>query len=330
MKFKPQVKNLSIILVLTYSVYYAIELISNYNQNFQYLKLAIFLVFISRLSQLPITRQVSKLTGIIASLTIPKFLRKPLFSIFCEIYGVRRQDMIQPLEYYQSFNAFFTRKIKTRKIEQGIISPCDSKILSITKVLNNECLLVKKVNYNIGQFLTGQKGYDMELSKRRHHKDTQIYSCILYLAPGDYHRYHSPVDFIAKSRLHIPGKLAPVKESNLKSGLYEGNERVVLEGEWEQGFMYITFVGATNVGSMTVNFDEDLQTNQEMNISFKDYSSIHSKSPYQQSSKGVFIKKGEEIGRFNMGSTVVLIFEGNVDWVARSGQKIRFGQCIGQ
>lgn len=71
--------------------------------------------------------------------------------------------------------------------------------------------------------------------------NTGLHSIIFYLAPGDYHRYHCPVDFTAKSRLHIPGKLCPVKESNLKKviynsygkGLYEGNERVILEGKWE-------------------------------------------------------------------------------------------------
>lgn len=51
----------------------------------------------------------------------------------------------------------------------------------------------------------------------KHHKESSMWSCIFYLAPGDYHRYHCPVDFIAHSRLHIPGKLAPVKESSLKN-----------------------------------------------------------------------------------------------------------------
>lgn len=99
----------------------------------------------------------------------------------------------------------------------------------------------------------------------RIYEGSTIYSCILYLAPGDYHRYlitnnvryHCPTDYTAKSRTHIVGSLAPVKESYISkySGVYEGNERVVLQGEWSQGFMFITFVGAMNVGSMTVNFD---------------------------------------------------------------------------
>lgn len=154
---------------------------------------------------------------------------------------------------YRSFREFFTRKVKARKIGGGMISPCDAKILSISQVSKDECMLIKGVNYRLGHFLTGVRNHQFDFSMKK--PETKVYSCVLYLAPGDYHRYHCPVDFVAMSRLHIPGHLAPVKESNLKAGLYEGNERVVLEGRWAQGFMYITFVGATNVGSMSVNFD---------------------------------------------------------------------------
>ena len=122
--------------------------------------------------------------------------------------------MIKSFDQYETFNQFFTRQIKPRKIESGLISPADSKILSITKIKSDECLLIKKVNYKVGQFLTGQKGYEIIFAKRS--CDSNMWSCIFYLAPGDYHRYHCPIDFVAKSRLHIPGKLAPVKESSLR------------------------------------------------------------------------------------------------------------------
>lgn len=171
------------------------------------------------------------------------------------MYNVNRKDMVRPLHYYTSFNAFFTRTVKSRNLENGLISPVDAKLLSFSKVTGNDCLLVKKVHYKLGHFLTGQKDVSIDLLKERLHVDTAVNSCILYLAPGDYHRYHCPVDFVARRRVHIPGMLAPVKVSNLKAGLYEGNERVVLQGEWEGGLMYIVFVGATNVGSMVVNFD---------------------------------------------------------------------------
>jgi phosphatidylserine decarboxylase len=137
------------------------------------------------------------------------------------------------------------------------------------------------------------------------------------LAPGDYHRYHCPVDFVAKSRLHIPGKLAPVKESSLRQvkifliqGLYEGNERVVLEGEWEQGIMFLVFVGATNVGSMKINFDPELATNvnKSHKSGYKHYSNLPASGPYHSDINGVHIKKGDEIGRFEMGRLLCRYF----------------------
>jgi len=126
------------------------------------------------------------------------------------------------------------------------VCPADSKVLSISQVTANETLLVKGVSYSIGHFLTGIKDYKMDAEElNAHHRiyeGSTIYSCILYLAPGDYHRYlitnnvryHCPTDYTAKSRTHIVGSLAPVKESYISkySGVYEGNERVVLQGEW--------------------------------------------------------------------------------------------------
>jgi len=120
--------------------------------------------------------------------------------------------MTHPLVYYKTFRDFFTRTVKHRTIMQGLVAPCDSKILSISKVTKDECLLVKGVHYKLGHFLTGVKGNQFDFGSI----NNGLHSIIFYLAPGDYHRYHCPVDFVAKSRLHIPGKLCPVKESNLK------------------------------------------------------------------------------------------------------------------
>ena len=121
---------------------------------------------------------------------------------------------------------------------------------------------MKRINYSVGHFLTGYKDYIIDKQEidahYRMYPGSTLWSCVMYLAPGDYHRYHCPVDFLAKRRTHIVGSLAPVKESYVSKtqGVYEGNERVVLQGEWKEGFMFITFVGATNVGSMTLNFDK--------------------------------------------------------------------------
>jgi phosphatidylserine decarboxylase len=103
----------------------------------------------------------------------------------------------------------------------------------------------------------------MKSAKKR--DNTKMYQIIFYLAPGDYHRYHLPTDFLLKSRSHIVGHLAPVKVSYITKHkkVYETNERVALFGTYTYGFMSLVLVGAMNVGSMTLNYDKEFKTNDD-------------------------------------------------------------------
>lgn len=87
---------------------------------------------------------------------------------------------------------------------------------------------------------------------------------VIYLAPSDYHRFHSPAYFSTFYRRHIAGYLDPVKPAyvNKHKDVFKNNERVNLFGEWAQGFFMMSFVGALNVGSIKLNFDKKLKTNQ--------------------------------------------------------------------
>ena len=86
---------------------------------------------------------------------------------------------------------------------------------------------------------------------------------VVYLAPGDYHRFHSPTTFTANYRRHIPGYLQPVDPRYLKGhkDVLKTNERVNLLGDWEHGFFAMSFVGALNVGSIKLHFDNSLLSN---------------------------------------------------------------------
>lgn len=85
-----------------------------------------------------------------------------------------------------------------------------------------------------------------------------LHHCVIYLAPGDYHRFHSPTDWTVFARRHFPGELFSVNPSVARwlEGLFNFNERVVYYGEWEHGFFSMTAVGATNVGSIRVYMDD--------------------------------------------------------------------------
>jgi len=103
-------------------------------------------------------------------------------------------------------------------------------------------------------------------AKERGNKTLYI---VIYLAPGDYHRYHSPAVFTASYRRHIAGYLEPVDPRYLKThrDVFKSNERVNVLGDWNNGFFAMSFVGATNVGSIKLHFDDMLKSNVKVPVS---------------------------------------------------------------
>jgi phosphatidylserine decarboxylase len=129
---------------------------------------------------------------------------------------------------------------------------------------------VKGVNYSLKAFL-GEKTWSSSLvaasadddddvkyeSSLKQNPDNELYHCIIYLAPGDYHRFHSPSDWEVFYRRHFPGELFSVNPCVARwlQGLFNLNERAVYYGDWKHGFFSMAAVGATNVGSISVEFD---------------------------------------------------------------------------
>ncbi|KAI9660451.1 MAG: phosphatidylserine decarboxylase 1 [Bathelium mastoideum] len=195
-----------------------------------------------------------------------------------------------------------------------------------------------------------------------------LYYCVIYLAPGDYHRFHSPVSWVVQSRRHFAGELysvSPYLQRTLP-GLFVLNERVVLLGRWRHGFFSYTPVGATNVGSIKINFDKELQTNSLTTDTEADRQAERAKErgePYSGFAEAYYgaaskvlgghaLKRGEEMGGFQLGSTIVLVFEapkgrrrrsfdegysdnedekllGGWTWNIDIGQKVKVGQALG-
>jgi phosphatidylserine decarboxylase len=193
---------------------------------------------------------------------------------------------------------------------------------------------------------------------------TALYYCVIYLAPGDYHRFHSPVSWVVESRRHFAGELfsvSPYLQRTLP-GLFTLNERVVLLGRWRWGFFSYTPVGATNVGSIKINFDRELRTNslttdtaadraaEEASARGEPYSGF-AEASYGTASRllgGHALKRGEEMGGFQLGSTIVLVFEapkghrpsldegyqgtrnGGFNWNIAQGKKVKVGEALGE
>ncbi|KAK9469566.1 phosphatidylserine decarboxylase-domain-containing protein [Lipomyces arxii] len=166
--------------------------------------------------------------------------------------------------------------------------------------------------------------------------DHELFFCVIYLAPGDYHRFHSPTSWVADLRRHFVGELysvAPYFQHRL-SGLFVLNERVALLGRWRHGFFSMTPVGATNVGSIKIHFDKDLKTNEAAHKHRNTESPVCYEATYANASKvlgGYPLDKGQQMGGFNLGSTVVLVFEApkKFKFDVKPGEHVKVGQALG-
>ncbi|XP_059299163.1 phosphatidylserine decarboxylase proenzyme 1, mitochondrial isoform X3 [Lycium ferocissimum] len=122
-----------------------------------------------------------------------------------------------------------------------------------------------------------------------------LFYCVIYLRLGDYHRIHSPADWNVLGRRHFSGRLFPVNERATRTirNLYVENERVVLEGKWQEGFMAMAAVGATNIGSIELFIEPTLRTNRPWK------KLLHPEPPeeqvYEPKGAGVLLKKGDEL-----------------------------------
>ncbi|KAI5787078.1 phosphatidylserine decarboxylase [Geopyxis carbonaria] len=178
-----------------------------------------------------------------------------------------------------------------------------------------------------------------------HSQRKRLFFAVVYLAPGDYHRFHSPVSWVVERRRHFAGELysvSPYIQSRLPN-LFTLNERVVLLGRWRYGMMSMTPVGATNVGSIKIHFDRELRTNSlthDATIADKEGGPTFAEATYKGASAllgGHPIRKGGEMGGFNLGSTVVLVFEapgdesgkGGFKFCVERGQYVKVGQALG-
>ncbi|XP_032771819.1 phosphatidylserine decarboxylase proenzyme, mitochondrial isoform X1 [Rattus rattus] len=292
------------------------------------------------------TRLLSRACGRLNQVELPSWLRRPVYSLYIWTFGVNMTEAaVEDLQHYRNLSEFFRRKLKPQARPvcglHSVISPSDGKILTFGQVKNSEVEQVKGVTYSLESFL-GPRACTEDLpfppaascdsfrSQLVTREGNELYHCVIYLAPGDYHCFHSPTDWTVSHRRHFPGSLMSVNPGMARwiKELFCHNERVVLTGDWKHGFFSLTAVGATNVGSIRIHFDQELHTN----------SPSYSKGSYNDLSfvthankEGIPMRKGEPLGEFNLGSTIVLIFEAPKDFNFRlkAGQKILFGEALG-
>ncbi|XP_069684838.1 phosphatidylserine decarboxylase proenzyme, mitochondrial isoform X2 [Periplaneta americana] len=295
-------------------------------------------------------RALSRIWGWITNKELPPSIRPWLYTYYASTFGCNLKEAAHDdLTTYKSLAEFFCRPLKdgVRPVDENdcIVSPADGRVISFGPVSTCKVEQVKGVTYSLQSFL----GEPTWMSKLSHpsselriqnsidyrqsllcNKDTTLYQCVVYLAPGDYHRFHSPVQWDVTFRRHFQGELLSVnpRVAQWIPDLFTLNERAVYVGRWKHGFFSLTAVGATNVGSINVYCDKDLTTNQRK---WRNMKTRHQDALLTDlHGEKVEMRKGQPFGEFRLGSTIVLLFEAPLDYKFRlkPGQRIQVGEGI--
>ena len=242
---------------------------------------------------------------------------------FAQRYGVDMGEALESdLARYASFNDFFTRALRpgARPIaDASLVCPVDGAISqfgAITGPTGDRIFQAKGHHYTA----TALVGGDAQLAARFHGGSFAT----LYLSPRDYHRIHMPCDGRLVRMIHVPGALFSVNPVTARGvpGLFARNERVVCVFESARGPFVLALVGATIVGSMATVWHGVV--NPPRTGQLREWR-------YDDADKPVVLRQGEEMGRFLLGSTVVMLFPPpalafNPDWAP--GRPIRLGEAM--
>ena len=195
---------------------------------------------------------------------------------------------------YKSFNEFFTRPLKkgARRITKAdFICPVDGAISQFGDIKADQIFQAKGHQYSTLAMLAGDKS--LAASFQNGHFAT------LYLSPKDYHRIHMPCDGTLKSMTYVPGDLFSVNPTTAQGvpGLFARNERVICEFDSAHGTFVLILVGATIVGSMATVWHGVVNPPR-----------LGSVNTWTYENQSISLKQGEEMGRFLLGSTVVMLF----------------------
>lgn len=260
---------------------------------------------------------ISRILGILARVQLPGFLIAYIIDRYCGLYKVNCDEFLFPDGGFKSIDQFFTRKLKpgVHKIDReknSVLSPVDARIDQFGKITRGRIIQAKGMDYGVNDLVPSAMAENF--------RDGLFIT--LYLSPADYHRIHSPVSGKITGYFNIPGKLFPVKELlvNGISGLFSGNERILSYIETGIGHIAVCKIGAMNVGRISLAYDNVIS-----NKFFR-----KRKEFFYSKNEQPLIKKGDEIGVFHLGSTVILLFQkGMLEFgKIRTGQKVRVGQRI--
>ena len=264
---------------------------------------------------------LSRAAGRLAALRLPGPLRAAACRAFGRAVGVDFSEVRDPLGSFESLQAFFTRALRdgVRPVDpaaDALVAPCDGRWGAAGVVAQGTLLQVKGRPYSLAALLGSAKDAAAFEDGRY---------ATFYLSPRDYHRFHAPCAVRVASARYLPGTLFPVNRLGLEGvdGLFAQNERVCAFFEIAPpgaGALCIVAVGATLVGKVRVRFDELTTNLRGARRTERDYRG-----------EGARYARGEEWGRFEFGSTLVLLLppgSGELE-IRPPGTALRLGSRIG-
>jgi phosphatidylserine decarboxylase len=275
-------------------------------------------LFIGALRALP-KSALSRAVGALTRWRAPRPVREAAMKAFARRYGIDLGECPE-LEAYRTFGEFFARPLRPglRPIAQGervVVSPVDGAVSEAGIAAGGKLVQAKGIEYSAASLLA-----DGELARRL---EGGAY-VTLYLSPRDYHRIHFPLGGKVLGWRYVPGMLWPVNPASVRTvpGLFTVNERLVTVMETPAGACAVVAVGATVVGRVRAYYDPAIpHTNlRRGRAARRDY-----ETP-------IPVEKGQELGAFEMGSTVILLFEPRgvtLDAHVASGARVRVGERIG-
>jgi phosphatidylserine decarboxylase len=248
------------------------------------------------------------------------WVKNTLISLISRAAGINREEALSPDPAdYVSFNAWFTRALKpgARTFDadqQAFLSPCDGRISETGSLKENRILQAKGKDYTLQDLLADDPVCSQLVDG---------YFSTIYLSPKDYHRIHMPLTGRLQRMIHVPGRLFSVAPYTARQvpRLFARNERVIAIFNTDAGPLVMVLVGAMLVSSTETVWAGEVTPNKNKDVSVTDY-------PEGE----ITLSRGDEMGRFNMGSTVVLLMPPNtVEGLAGlgAGDAVKVGQKIG-
>lgn len=267
------------------------------------------------LQQLVPQQQLSKVAGRLAASRHP-YVKRAFIRSFAKAYHVSLDEYErQSFNAYESFNDFFTRELKddARPIDKtadGIVSPADGVISQLGQIEDHKLLQAKGRYYDVGQLLAD--------SEDGHYFADGSFATV-YLAPSNYHRVHMPFDGTLTKTRYVPGTLFSVNNTTAENvpDLFARNERLVCMFDTKYGKAAVVMVGAMIVAGI-----ETVATGK-----------ISRTDDIQEADHDMSFEKGDELGRFYLGSTAIVVLPkaAKADWQdsMKANSIVQMGQLLG-